>query len=147
MKEPKPRELLSKQAEGATYCPICRDARGRESALWTESHRNCSHLTILSTCMLFITSYVVICMLSPEHSQSLVTESKILKITELWQMEKQHQAIICFPRVPIVQHQNAFRVVEQKYSLPLSFLETTEAQSSLSSPSCWGLDCIYFTCV
>ena len=30
--------------------------------------------------------YVVIFMLSPEHSQSFVTESKILKITELWQM-------------------------------------------------------------
>ena len=86
-------------------------------------------------------------MLPPEHFQSLVTESKILKITELWQMEKQHQAILCFPRVPIVQHQNAFRVLEQKCSLPLLFLETADAQSSLSSPSCWGLDCIYFTCV
>ena len=86
-------------------------------------------------------------MLPPEHSQSLVTESKILKITELWQMEKQHQAILCFPRVPIVQHQNAFRVLEQKCSLPLLFLEMNEAQSSLSSPSCWGLDCIYLTCV
>ena len=38
--------------------------------------------------MLFITSYVVIFTLSPEHSQSLVTEGKILKITELWQMEE-----------------------------------------------------------
>ena len=50
-------------------------------------------------------------------------------------------------RVPIIPHQNAFRVLEQKCSLPLLFLVTTEAQSSLSGPSCWGPDCIYFTCV
>ena len=86
-------------------------------------------------------------MLPPEHFQSLVTESKILKITELWQMEKHYQDILCFPRLPIIQLQNAFRVLEQKCSLPLLFLEMNEAQSSLSSPSCWGLDCIYLTCV
>ena len=31
--------------------------------------------------------------------------------------------------------------------MPLLFLGTTEAQSSLGGPSCWGLNCIYFTCL